>query len=135
MGGDGGGKISVGKHHRLAPPPPVSEDENVVQKNVWLSPNSLAILRGEARYAWQHGISWRKTDCIKDGEAVPRGRRISLTLRKARHRPCDCAWPMMCDAQNPEAHVLPSRVGTTPEQANSSTQSEGASPTLREVAE
>lgn len=105
---DGSGKVSVGKHHRLAPPP--EDGGQVVQKNVWLPANSLLILRGEARYRWQHGIAWRKTDSIVEGEAVPRGRRVSLTLRTARHRPCDCLWPAMCDAQNPEAHILPSRV-------------------------
>mmetsp|Transcript_126889 Transcript_126889/g.201185 ORF Transcript_126889/g.201185 Transcript_126889/m.201185 type:complete len:408 (-) Transcript_126889:8-1231(-) len=113
----GGGKISVGKHHRLALPPERLE-ENVLQKNVWLPANSLLIMRGEARYAWQHGIAWRKTDCIDDGQAISRGRRISLTLRKARGHPCDCAWPMMCDAQNPDAHSLPCRVGLKPMQEN-----------------
>lgn len=110
----GGSKVSVGKHHRLAPPP--CQSVQAVQKNVWLPANSLLILRGEARYAWQHGIAWRKTDCIVEGEAVARSRRVSLTFRSARHYPCDCHWPMMCDAQNPVAHVLPSRLGAAPQQ-------------------
>merc|ERR1719401_180619 len=111
--GSGGGKVSVGKHHRLAPPPPQNdEDEAVLQKNIWLPANSLLVLRGEARYAWQHGIAWRRTDHLADGEVVPRTRRVSLTFRKARFAgPCTCSWPAMCDGQNPEAHVLPSRLG------------------------
>lgn len=106
---DGSGKVSVGKHHRLAPPP--DENGEVVHKNVWLPANSLLVMRGEARYAWQHGIAWRKTDCQDTGRVCQRGRRVSFTLRTARHRPCDCRWHAMCDAQNPEAHVLPSRLG------------------------
>lgn len=106
---DAGGKVSVGRHHRLAPPPP-EESRSIEHKNVWLPANSLLILRGEARYAWQHGIAWRKTDCLAPGQVVPRTRRVSLTFRTARFKPCDCTWPMMCDAQNPEAHMLPSRL-------------------------
>mmetsp|Transcript_51873 Transcript_51873/g.134031 ORF Transcript_51873/g.134031 Transcript_51873/m.134031 type:complete len:380 (+) Transcript_51873:50-1189(+) len=109
---DSGGKVSVGRHDRLAPPPPEKEDgEAVVQKNVWLPARSLFILTGEARYAWQHGIAWRKTDCLTAGEVRHRSRRVSLTLRAARFAPCECAWPILCEAQNPEAHVLPSRIG------------------------
>ncbi|CAJ1413342.1 unnamed protein product [Effrenium voratum] len=106
------GKLSMGKHHRLAPPPDAPEHE--ATKNVWLAPNSLLVMTGEARYAWQHGIAWRKTDLLSDGaSAVHRGRRVSLTFRRARSRSesaCECAWPAMCDSQNPEAHGLPSRL-------------------------
>jgi len=108
---DNCGKLSVGKHHRLAPPPP-EDGSKVIQKNVWLPPNSLLILRGEARYAWQHGIAWRKTDCVAEGQVIARGRRVSFTLRSARHQPCKCAWPMFCNSQNPEVHVLPSRLAS-----------------------
>merc|ERR1712039_897122 len=104
---DSGGKISVGRHHRLAPPPEESI-QAVVQKNVWLPPRSLLVMSGEARYAWQHGIAWRKTDCLVTGQPIARSRRISMTFRAARHEPCCCAWPAMCDGQNPEAHALPS---------------------------
>jgi len=48
---------------------------------VWLEPRSLVILRGEARYAWLHGITARKTD-ERDGQKHERQRRISLTFRK-----------------------------------------------------
>lgn len=102
-----GCKASVGRYHRGDPPP---DTATVLQKNVWLPPNSMLVLRGEARYVWQHGIAWRKTDCLAEGEVVPRRRRVSLTLRAARGRPCGCAWPASCDSQNPEAHGLPTRV-------------------------
>lgn len=108
---DSGGKVSVGRHHRLAPPPPESQDgESIVQKNVWLPSRSLFILTGEARYAWQHGIAWRKTDCLAAGDVRHRARRVSFTFRAARFAPCCCEWPMLCEAQNPEAHALPSRI-------------------------
>merc|ERR1740121_1156935 len=101
----------------MAPPPDSADGASaVISKNVWLPANSLLILRGEARYAWQHGIAWRRTDCISDREVIQRGRRISLTFRCARPPgagggPCRCLWPAMCDGQNPEAHALPSRIG------------------------
>jgi alkylated DNA repair dioxygenase AlkB len=41
---------------------------------------SLLVLRGEARFAWKHGIPARKTDMV-DGLAFPRERRVSLTFR------------------------------------------------------
>jgi len=116
------GKVSVGKHHRLALPP--ASEDNALHKNVWLPTNSLLIMRGEARYAWQHGIAWRKTDCINDGQTLARGRRISMTFRTARHRPCDCQWPMLCNSQNPETHVLPSRLGAATSQTELQQQKE-----------
>jgi alkylated DNA repair dioxygenase AlkB len=45
-----------------------------------LEPGSLLVMRGEARYEWKHGIPARKADTY-DGLAMPRGRRVSLTLR------------------------------------------------------
>ena len=41
---------------------------------------SLLVMRGEARYDWQHGISPRKTDAF-GSERIVRGRRVSLTFR------------------------------------------------------
>ena len=103
------GKLSMGRHHRMAPPQPGAE----ISKNVWLPPRSLLVMTGEARFAWQHGIAWRKTDCLKEGEVVPRSRRVSLTFRRARRRQaCKCQWPSLCDSQNPEAHATPTRVGS-----------------------
>ncbi|CAE7474486.1 ALKBH8 [Symbiodinium natans] len=104
------GKLSMGKHHRMAPPQAGAE----ISKHVWLPPKSLLIISGEARFAWQHGIAWRKTDCLKEGEVLPRSRRVSLTFRRARcGRPCDCQWPALCDSQTPEAHAMPTRVGSS----------------------
>ena len=102
------GKLSMGRHHRMAPPQPGAD----VCKNIWLPPRSLLIMTGEARFAWQHGIAWRKTDCLKEGQVVTRSRRVSLTFRRARRgQPCECRWPALCDSQNPKAHGMPTRVG------------------------
>ena len=46
-----------------------------------LEPNSLLIMRDEARYDWKHGILARKSDTYKD-KTYLRNRRISMTFRK-----------------------------------------------------
>lgn len=45
-----------------------------------LEPQSLLILKDEARFGWKHGIPARKSDVINGGRAA-RGRRVSLTFR------------------------------------------------------
>lgn len=54
-------------------------DENR-KTSMLLEPCSLVILKGEARYKWQHAIPQRKTDNW-NGQKLVRGRRISLTFR------------------------------------------------------
>jgi len=51
------------------------------QSRLLLEPGSLLVLKGPARYEWQHGIAARKTDRFH-GNVCHRGRRISLTFRK-----------------------------------------------------
>lgn len=46
-----------------------------------LSPRSMLILQGEARYQWRHAIPPRKSDVI-GGLRTPRRRRVSVTFRK-----------------------------------------------------
>jgi alkylated DNA repair dioxygenase AlkB len=54
---------------------------NTAQKtNLFLPPRSLLLLKGDARYHWQHGIAKRKSDVV-DGVKMQRGRRASLTFR------------------------------------------------------
>jgi alkylated DNA repair dioxygenase AlkB len=55
--------------------------ENNRKVSVPLMPNSLLIMRGEARYQWRHGIASRKTDRIY-GVLLQRNRRVSVTFRK-----------------------------------------------------
>jgi alkylated DNA repair dioxygenase AlkB len=47
---------------------------------LWLAPGSLVLMTGESRYDWTHGIAARLDDVV-DGRAIPRGRRVSVTLR------------------------------------------------------
>lgn len=105
--GETGGKAAMGRYHRGEPPPEQAAESHVI----WLPPNSLMVFTGAARYGWQHGIAGRKTDRLAPEDViVPRGRRVSLTFRTVQRRPCDCAWPAMCDSQNPDCHALPCRV-------------------------
>ena len=48
---------------------------------ILLSPGSLLVLQGVARYQWQHGIPARKTDQYQEKKLV-RSRRVSLTFRE-----------------------------------------------------
>lgn len=110
--GDNGGKAAMGRYHRGDPPP---KHQHAAESHViWLPPNSLMVFTGAARYGWQHGIAGRKYDRVApEGTLVPRARRVSLTFRTVQQRPCQCAWPAMCDSQNPECHALPCRVSDT----------------------
>jgi alkylated DNA repair dioxygenase AlkB len=50
---------------------------------LYLTPRSLLVLKDEARYEWQHGISRARFDVV-NGVRVPRERRVSLTFRDAK---------------------------------------------------
>lgn len=56
------------------------EDENV---DVLLSPGSLILMSGEARYRWKHEINRKQKGFqVWEGEEIDQKRRISITLRK-----------------------------------------------------
>ena len=57
------------------------EDEEMppLRKLVYLPRRSLLLMSGPARYSWEHMIVSRMTDTV-DGQVVPRGQRVSLTL-------------------------------------------------------
>nr|XP_055067779.1 alkylated DNA repair protein alkB homolog 8 [Misgurnus anguillicaudatus] len=84
--------------------------------SVVLPERSLLVMKGESRYLWTHGITPRKFDVVpvsEDGGSgvmtsdlsnltlSRRGTRTSLTFRKIRHTPCNCAYPSVCDSQQP----------------------------------
>jgi len=50
-------------------------------KSVLLQPGDVLSISGEARYQWTHGIASRLVD-EWEGKSIPRGKRISVTLRK-----------------------------------------------------
>lgn len=77
--------------------------------SVLLPRRSLLVLSGESRYAWSHGICGRKSDVVphKDGGLTVRDRstRTSLTFRRIRHDPCDCAFESYCDSRNQKSDI------------------------------
>jgi len=56
--------------------------ESKEQVPVYLERRSIVVLSGDSRYIWTHGIDKRTYDMFK-GTRKNRGRRISITLRKA----------------------------------------------------
>jgi len=58
------------------------DDGDSLKKLVYLPPRSLVLMSGPARYEWEHQIVTRRTD-THQGVVLPRGLRISLTLRTA----------------------------------------------------
>eukprot|EP00118_Oscarella_pearsei_P007079 m.33491 g.33491 ORF g.33491 m.33491 type:complete len:354 (+) comp31823_c0_seq2:95-1156(+) len=72
---------------------------------VLLQPRCLLVMTGESRYVWKHGISPRKSDILDSSVFIPskslatsagpcvlqRQRRISLTFRAIRGKPCECS--------------------------------------------
>ncbi|GLH03731.1 Putative alkylated DNA repair protein alkB-like protein 8 [Gryllus bimaculatus] len=69
-----------------------------------LPQRSMLIMSGEARYAWSHGITPRKTDimpCPGGGLSVQnRGVRTSFTFRWTRKDKCICSYHLECDSYN-----------------------------------
>lgn len=75
--------------------------------------NSACCFDDEFRFAYEHGIRSRLTDCI-DGVVQSRSRRVSITLRTVRTDGCcDCSWPLWCDTQNRSCHRPPTRLKST----------------------
>ncbi|KAL5550640.1 hypothetical protein UlMin_000816 [Ulmus minor] len=72
---------------------------NFIRRAIYLPPQSMLLLSGEARYAWNHYIPHHKIDTVND-RVIRRGsRRVSFTFRKARTTPCKCDFPQYCDSQ------------------------------------
>lgn len=54
--------------------------EDGTKVTVRLTPGSLCVMTGPARYTWRHSIAARKSDPGPSGR-IPRGRRVSVTYR------------------------------------------------------
>lgn len=50
------------------------------KKELYVEPNTIYIMSGDARYKWTHEMPSNFNDVI-DGEKIKRGRRISITFR------------------------------------------------------
>eukprot|EP00965_Chrysotila_dentata_P214772 6188372-Pleurochrysis_carterae.AAC.3 len=75
---------------------------------IWLPPRSLLAFVGASRYEWSHAIPMRKTDTLEDGSVQPRGRRVSVTIRRVLHSStCSCSYPWACDTQGGAPIVTP----------------------------
>lgn len=69
--------------------------------SVLLPQRSLAIISGESRYNWTHGITPRNLDiiCVDNQlNVIRRNTRISFTFRKIRKGECNCAYKNHCDS-------------------------------------
>ncbi|CAG9860944.1 unnamed protein product [Phyllotreta striolata] len=69
--------------------------------SVLLKPRSLAVMSGECRYNWTHGITPRKCDMVhtKTGDvSFQRDTRVSYTFRKVLRKPCECMFKTNCDS-------------------------------------
>ena len=59
------------------------------KKFYYIKRKSLLVFKDEARYAWEHSITTRKTDLVY-GKQIKRNTRYSITLRKIKEGPCKC---------------------------------------------
>uniref|UniRef100_W6NRE9 tRNA (carboxymethyluridine(34)-5-O)-methyltransferase n=1 Tax=Haemonchus contortus TaxID=6289 RepID=W6NRE9_HAECO len=76
---------------------------------VLLKRRSLCLIKGESRYRWKHGIVNRKHDINPVTHRVTsRQLRISITLRKIRHKPCQCQFKEFCDWDREGEMAVPS---------------------------
>jgi hypothetical protein len=68
----------------------------------YLPPRSLLLMNGDSRYEWTHGIAPRKMDKV-NGVVIPRGRRLSLTLRRVLFdgEVCNCTVPFCVESRKP----------------------------------
>ena len=54
--------------------------KNKEKIDLYVKPNSLYIMSGDARYKWTHEMVARKSDMVDDTR-IPRSRRVSITFR------------------------------------------------------
>lgn len=60
-----------------------AEADEAEDVDVLLSPGSLILMSGEARYQWKHEINRKENGFqVWQGEEISQKRRISITLRK-----------------------------------------------------
>jgi alkylated DNA repair protein alkB family protein 8 len=67
--------------------------QSLLRKLVYPPRRSLLLMSGPARYTWEHMIVSRMTD-THDGKVIPRGQRVSLTLRSALELPSNGGAPL-----------------------------------------
>lgn len=60
----------------------LESDIRMEKVGVYLTPGSLVLMSGEARYQWKHEINRKPGFQMWMGKDIDQGRRISITLRK-----------------------------------------------------
>ena len=78
----------------------------LLRKLVYLPRRSMLLMSGPARYTWEHMIVSRMTD-THEGQVIPRGRRVSLTLRTALEVPSEGGMPLV----RVQSDIFPPRWG------------------------
>jgi len=93
----------------LGEPAAVCAEESAT---LWLPSRSLVVFTDASRYEWAHSIPMRKGDVVAGREWTPRGRRVSITLRRVLRAAggCGCAYPQLCESQGGAAIALPTRM-------------------------
>jgi len=93
------------------PAPPSTTTVGVTAITLWLPPRSLLAFVGASRYEWEHSIPMRKTDFHESSGLKPRGRRVSVTMRRIRDDGCcACCFPWACDSQGGAPIEPPTRI-------------------------
>ncbi len=75
------------------------------EKHLYIPPRSFVFLSGEVRYAWFHQIANRRLDMVEK-KSIFRTRRVSLTFRRALHKPCKCQYPFFCEDQGYDPETM-----------------------------
>ena len=70
-----------------------------IEKDLYILPKSLLIMKEDVRYCYTHGIASRTTDQIND-KIIRRKKRVSITFREVIKGPCICKWNLLCDSQD-----------------------------------
>lgn len=61
------------------------DNPHAVKIPVYLTPGSLVIMSGEARYLWKHEINRKQGFQMWEGEVLNQKKRTSITMRKLCH--------------------------------------------------
>ena len=70
-----------------------------VEKDLYILPKSLLIMKDDARYCYTHGIASRTTDQVNN-RILRREKRVSITFREVVKTECNCKWNLLCDSQD-----------------------------------
>ncbi|CAD5221705.1 unnamed protein product [Bursaphelenchus okinawaensis] len=71
---------------------------NATSIDVLMPRRAIVFMEGASRYKYKHGILNRRYDVSPvDNKLLERQKRVSITFRTVRRRPCECDFPEFCD--------------------------------------